>query len=160
MIVLSIPPTPIAGGDASPPPTPPPPPHPPPPPRIYAPAAGIIIAKLSDHLPYFVCIENKLAIQTVPKYIYIKDNNEATVQKFKTALNKENLFYKLNTHHTANPCDNYNIIHSTISEIQDICMPLKKVKYNKHCHKKSQWITQGIIKSINFRDKLYLSLKH
>ena len=121
--------------------------------------AGILIAKLSDHLPYFVCIENKLKIQTVPKYIYIKDNNEATVQNFKTALNKANIFDKLNTHHTANPCDNYNILHNTISEIQDICMPLKKVKFNKHCHKKSQWITQGIIKSINFRDKLYLSLK-
>ena len=38
-------------------------------------------------------------------------------------------------------------------------MPLKKVKYNKHRHKKSPSITQGIIKSINFKDKLYLSMK-
>ena len=32
--------------------------------------AGILIAKLSDHLPYFVCMENKLKTQTVQKYIY------------------------------------------------------------------------------------------
>ena len=32
------------------------------------------------------------------------------------------------------------------------------MKYNKHKHKKSRWITQGIVKSIRFRDKLYQTL--
>ena len=31
----------------------------------------------------------------------------------------------------------------------------KIVKFNKRRHKKSQWITQGIVKSISYRDKLY-----
>ena len=35
----------------------------------------------------------------------------------------------------------------------------KKVKINKHKHKKSKWITQGIIRSITFRDKLYMKMK-
>ena len=35
----------------------------------------------------------------------------------------------------------------------------KKVKINKHKHKKSKWITQGIIRSITVRDKLYLNMK-
>ena len=34
-----------------------------------------------------------------------------------------------------------------------------KVKINKHNHKKSKWITQGIIRSITFREKLYLKMK-
>ena len=33
------------------------------------------------------------------------------------------------------------------------------VKFNKYKHKKSKWITYGILKSIRFRDKLYKKLK-
>ena len=46
-----------------------------------------------------------------------------------------------------------------LSGISAKCMPTKKVKINKHKHKKSKWITQGIIRSITFRDKLYLKMK-
>ena len=39
------------------------------------------------------------------------------------------------------------------------CMQTKKVKINKHKHKKPKWITQGILRAITFRDKLYLKMK-
>ena len=39
-------------------------------------------------------------------------------------------------------------------------MPSKRVKYNKHEHKKSHWITGGIIISITFRNKMYSNMKH
>ncbi len=35
----------------------------------------------------------------------------------------------------------------------------KVVKFNKYKHKKSKWISQGIIKSIHFSDNLYKKLK-
>ena len=38
-------------------------------------------------------------------------------------------------------------------------MPTKLVKFNKYKHKKSMWITQGILRSIQYRDKLYKQLK-
>ncbi len=38
-------------------------------------------------------------------------------------------------------------------------MPRKTVKFNKRKHKKSKWITFGIIKSIYYRDDLYKKLK-
>ncbi len=34
-------------------------------------------------------------------------------------------------------------------------VPVKLVGYNRYKHKKSSWITYGIIRSINFRDKLH-----
>ena len=37
-------------------------------------------------------------------------------------------------------------------------MPRKRVKYQKKLHKKSKWITNGILKSINKKDKLYKTL--
>ena len=38
-------------------------------------------------------------------------------------------------------------------------MSSKWVKFNKYKHKKSSWITQGLLKSIKYRDNLYKRLK-
>ena len=38
-------------------------------------------------------------------------------------------------------------------------MPCKLVKFNKYKHKKSAWITLGLLKSIRYRDKLYKQLR-
>ena len=38
-------------------------------------------------------------------------------------------------------------------------MPSKLVKFNKYNHKKSSWITQGLLKSIKYRDNVYQRLK-
>ena len=37
--------------------------------------------------------------------------------------------------------------------------PIRTVKFNKRKHKRTKWITSGIIKSINNRDNLYRKLK-
>ena len=48
---------------------------------------------------------------------------------------------------------------SIIDEAKKKHMPIKIVKFSKHKHKKSEWITKGIIKSIKFRDKLHNKMK-
>ena len=42
---------------------------------------------------------------------------------------------------------------------KDKCLPTKHVKFKKNKHKGSRWITSGIIKSISYRDKLYVTLE-
>ena len=59
----------------------------------------------------------------------------------------------------ADPNNNYNIVHDTIHKARIQHLSTKKVKFNKHKHKKNDWITLGIIKSIKFRDNLYKTLK-
>ena len=66
---------------------------------------------------------------------------------------------KLDTSHTANPNASYNIILEVIETDRKKHMMGTFVKFNKYKHKKSKWITYGIIKSIRFRDKLYKKLK-
>ena len=39
------------------------------------------------------------------------------------------------------------------------CLPQKFVKFNKHKHKKSKWITNEIVRSMASRDRLYAKLK-
>ena len=42
-----------------------------------------------------------------------------------------------------------------ISYVRKKHLPKKLIKYNKKKHKKSKWITNGILRSITTKDKLY-----
>ena len=55
----------------------------------------------------------------------------------------------------SDPNINYDIMHNILKSATKQHLAPKIVKFNKHRHKKSQWITQGIVKSISYRDKLY-----
>ena len=54
---------------------------------------------------------------------------------------------------------NYEIINVDILRAKNKLMPCKLVKFNKYKHKKSTWITQGLLKSIRYRDKLDKQLR-
>ena len=54
-----------------------------------------------------------------------------------------------------NPNINYDILQDQLTTMKDKHLPYKLVKSNKYKHKNSKWITQGIIKSIKYKDKLY-----
>ena len=54
---------------------------------------------------------------------------------------------------------NYNIMHEEIMRAKNKYMPIKTMKFNKYKHKNSTWITQGLLKSIRYRDTLYKQLK-
>ena len=105
--------------------------------------AGIIVTQISDHLPYFVCINNMKVQKTVPKYIHIKQNSDRSIHTFKAEVTHASIYDKLDSRPDANPSSNYDILDKIISQAADTCMPSKRVKYNKHKHKKSQWIKVG-----------------
>ena len=54
---------------------------------------------------------------------------------------------------------NCDIILDEISKSQNKSMTRKLVKYNKHKHTKSWWISQGLHKSIRYRDKSIYKFK-
>ena len=66
---------------------------------------------------------------------------------------------RLNVFAYANPNDNYNIVEEITTKLINKYLATITVQFNKHKHKGSLWITKGIIKSIEYRDKLYISLK-
>ena len=121
--------------------------------------AGIIAAKISDHLPYFITLDFIKHIKTKTKYVSFRKFDQEAYQSFKNSINQENILSVINTESNANPNNNYDTVHDIITKSFESHFPLKTVKLNKHKHKKSSWITKGIIKSIAYRDNLYLSLK-
>ena len=54
---------------------------------------------------------------------------------------------------------NYEMINDDILRAKNKHMPCKLVKFDKYKHKKSTWITQGLLKSIRYRDKLDKQLR-
>ena len=76
------------------------------------------------------------------KYITIKTITEEARKQF----------------HVADQNQNYKILEKALKETQLVCFPERVVRFSKTQHKKTPWITVGILKSINRRSLLYKSL--
>ena len=66
---------------------------------------------------------------------------------------------RINTNPYSHPNVNYNILLSVLEESKQKHISAKIVKFHKHKHKKTGWITKGILKSIKYRDSLYKKIK-
>ena len=124
-----------------------------------SPTTGIIISNISDHFPYFISLDYIKVYEPNPKYIRIRTNKPNSQENFLQEINSSLLYEKLDKNPTANPAENYQIMEKICKQALNNHFPSKTVKYNKHKHKKSSWITQGIVISIAHRDKLYRELK-
>ena len=115
--------------------------------KIFRPPA--ILSVLGQH-------ENK---RTPVKYIHIRKCTGANIDNVCKEIQKAEIMNNIDNNITADPNENYEKMITVIGNAMKKHIPDKRVKFNKHKHKKSQWITNGIIKSISYRDKLHLKLK-
>ena len=74
-------------------------------------------------------------------------------------INLSNIYNKRDKTITTDPNYNCDKLLEEIIKAKDKYIRTKFVKFNKYKHKKSKWITNGILKSIRLRDKLYAKLK-
>ena len=125
----------------------------------YSVNSGIVLSDLSDHLPCFACIDFPGKFELPPKYINIQTTNERAIHNFVSDLSQRNVLSQLNLQKDIDPNENYNILERNIKLAKKTHLPIKTVRFNKRKHKLKPWITQSIIKSINFKDKLYKKLK-
>ena len=118
------------------------------------------MSRISDHLPYFTFFNLLTSKRNEPsKSVKIQTWNAECIHHFQTELNNANIYELLDTTLTADPTKNLNILNNVISQAKNKHLPYRRVKFNKHKHKNSKWITKGIVRSISYRDKLYLKLK-
>ena len=117
----------------------------------------ILVNKLSDHLPYFVCFDNLIKAKGTPKLVKIQSfNNEDSIKNFKADLGLYDFDSKLTK---VSPDENYDIFDNILKDLREKHFPLKIMKFNRYKHKRNNWITKGLLNSIKFRDKLYIKLK-
>ena len=76
------------------------------------------------------------------KLIQLSTPDSRSMDHFKTAIQKDDIFRKLNKEKARDPNDNYEIIDMIIKDnIKKLC-PVRVVKYPKHKYKKTKWITK------------------
>ena len=126
-------------------------------PAIMNSTTGILTNNISDHQLYLINIHNLTTKQTTPTFIQVNTQNYNSMNNFKMNIGNVNILNQLNHQALLNP--NYEILNNIIKYNIRTHFPTRFVKYNKHKHKKSSWITNGIIRSITFRDNLYRKLK-
>ena len=68
------------------------------------------------------------------------------------------IYDEMNKNINCCPQDNYEVFARLVKFAKEKHLPSKIVKYNKRKHMKSNWMTDGILKSINTKDKLYTVL--
>ncbi len=93
-------------------------------------------------------------------YVKITKQDSEAIQNFHNEILTSEKLVNLKSDLKEDPNNTYNILHSVIQDAKNKHMPTNLIKYNKYKHKKSKWVTFGIIKSIQFRDNLYKKPKN
>ena len=84
--------------------------------------------------------------------------NDIAINNFRNDLSETDIAPIISSDRTTDPNSEYANFERIITPSYEKHFPEKRVKFNKHKHKWSYWITSGIVKSIEFRDKLYRRL--
>ena len=73
-------------------------------------------------------------------------------------MNELNIYDQLQSALNTNPQENYDTFIKLLSSAKNKHLPKRIVRFNKKKHKKAKWLTNGILKSINTKDKMYNKL--
>ena len=122
-------------------------------------SSGILLSDISDHCPAFIVVKRNLDFVRPQKFIQIRTSSDKAYNSLAMYLKSTDILSKLDHDITVDPSHNYSIISECISSACDKHLPIRKVKFHKHKHKHSEWITNGIVRSIKYRDSLYKKVK-
>ena len=114
--------------------------------------AGTIRTNITDHYCNFLLINNKLERNKDPKYITYRRVNQCSLEKFNDALKSTN-WTNVTNKTDANKA--YECFLNEYKSLMDEHLPIVTKRFNKNKHKKEPWITQGILRSLRTKEKLY-----
>ena len=121
--------------------------------------SGILISSMSDHFPTFISINLNLRKQQKPKFITKTVSNLHSLDDLKADIDTLNFDLILDTDLDSDPNNNYNKMQHIITSLIKKHFPIKTIRFNKYKHQRNIWITNGIMRSIKFKDKLYKRVK-
>ena len=75
--------------------------------------------------------------------------------KLSNELHEQYITTQRSTNPFSNPNTTYDKLLSIIDNARRKHTPSKIVKFHRHKHKKQEWITKGILKSIKYKDNLH-----
>ena len=115
--------------------------------------SGILHSPISDHYGAFTSLNFNQPSKS-PRYVTVHKQDEHSLLKFRDAISSLDLVSKVNISLYEDPNKTYAILESEIIKAKEQFLPSKTVRFNKYKHKKNNWITTAILKSIHHRDTL------
>ena len=119
--------------------------------------AVIMTSQISDHKVIFLFTNSKLSRDSGSKYINVETKDDTSLNNFINELENLNIPAQLNSELNANPNNNYRFFSKAVNFAKEKHLLYKK-NVDRHKHKINKWITRGILKSINTKNKLYKQL--
>ena len=119
--------------------------------------AGILHNEISDHQVIAINMNVVLSLQKTV-YVIVLSNSDQSKQNFKNDFEAKKIYARLNTVPDSNPNDNYCILETAVIESMSNHLQEKVVRFNKKKHKRDTWMTYGILKLVNHKNKLYKEL--
>ena len=120
-------------------------------------SACILNVHISDHQPVIIFCNDEVPLSRT-KYITITTNSDKAKTNFCQSFQNKQVFKRLDNNND-DPNHNYQILEESLINSHNECFPTRVVKFNRKRHKISPWMTNGILKSINHRHRLYKNLK-
>lgn len=113
---------------------------------------GIVLNDLSDHLPVFAYFGSETLTRKKEKKILTRVINATSLEKFNETLSKTNWSLLILGD---DPNKAYNDFISEYCRIYEACFPLKVIKGKQMNKSYSPWLSRGLLKSINEKNRLY-----
>lgn len=117
--------------------------------------SGLLINDISDHKMIFTIQKNVSYKEPISKFIEINKHDALSLESFLKELKSLNIYEQLNKNDDFSPQDNYNLFSLLLKFAKNKHLPTKRVKFDRRKHKISPWMTDGLLKSINTKNKLY-----
>ena len=122
--------------------------------------SGILVTPISDHLMQFCIFKgNYDASNDLPKYIQVETINSKSVNIFKCALSKSDVFAMLDKSPNANLGSNYDILATALANAKVKHLPQKIKKFNKKKHFHQKWMTNELLQLVIRKNTLYKEWK-
>ena len=88
----------------------------------------------------------------------METKDEATLNNFINELKNLNIITNMNIEPNANPSENYAIFENLLKYTKNKHLPVRRKKFDKQKHYINKWMTRGLLRSINSKNKLYKKL--
>jgi hypothetical protein len=115
---------------------------------------GIILNDISDHLPIFASFYEE-KFPTYQHKIFKRCYNENNMNKFRELLSQIDWYNKLNR---MGPDESYTTFVNEYTKLFETCFPLKATTKKQLEKISTPWLTQGLLRSIRKKNKLYKQL--
>ena len=125
---------------------------------IHQNKSGMILTKISDHIPCFTSLSLPNQTKKRPQYVTIRDNSPQAIANWNGAISDALSHTHIDSNITTNPNETYIQLDKILQETKEENLPQKTVKFNRYKHKINPWISYAIIKSIKRRDDMYANI--